>query len=328
MKKFPITLIIDDSAPFISTPYFNRNPRVTGDGRPLVPYYPNEAVFDFADIVEKYEIKGKFSVVPMAGNQGDILNGFEGIDKAQSDAWLDCVRERIYPSFSICPEVLSHCKAVDLKTGKPLAEREDEWSFSQDRTTLTPYITRAFELIRAAGFDSHGITSPWQFGIEVEKEYNIALSKALYDVYGYKNAYYFLHSRRNVPNAKPWIAHEEDDRCVVSIPATVYDYFWQTMDTPETGDELIRKIADSYITEDGKGGDIIKELELRAYPILCTHWQSLCSNGNLTGIRALREVAKRINEHILDRVEWVSFEELLDRVIADKDSFRTFYKKA
>ena len=328
MKKIPITLIIDDSAPFISTPYFNRNPRVTGDGRPLVPYYPNKAIFDFADIVEKYGIKGKFSIVPMAGNQGDILNGFEGIDKSGSDAWLACAKERIYPSFSICPEVLSHCKAVDLKTGKPLAEREDEWSFSQDRTTLTPYIARAFELIRAAGFDSHGITSPWQFGIEVEKEYNIALSKALYDVYGYKNAYYFLHSRRDVPNAKPWIAHEEDGRCVVSSPATVYDYFWQTMDTPETGDELIKKVADSYITEDGKGGDIIKELELGAYPILCTHWQSLCSNGALTGIRALREVAKRINEHLLDRVEWVSFDTLLDLVISDKDNFRTFYKKA
>ena len=35
---------------------------------------------------------------------------------------------------------------VDLKTGKALPEREDEWSAHQDRTTLTPYIAKAFSI--------------------------------------------------------------------------------------------------------------------------------------------------------------------------------------
>ena len=191
MKKTPISFIIDDSAPAIATPYFNRENKFTADGRPLIPYYPNEAIFELADIVENYGIKGKFSIVPMACNQGDIINGFRGIDKAQSDEWLECARERIYPAFSICPEILSHCKAVDLNTGEALPEREDEWSAHQDRTTLTPYIKRAFELVKAAGFDSHGVTSPWHFGEPVEKEYNAALSEALFSVYGHKTAFYF-----------------------------------------------------------------------------------------------------------------------------------------
>ncbi len=328
MKKAPIALIVDDSAPFISTPYVNREPKVTADGRPLIRFVPNELVFRFADTIEKNGIKGKFSIVPMAGNQGDIINGFDGIEKSEVDEWLDCVRDRIYPAFSICPEILSHCKAVDIETGKPLAEREDEWSFLQDRTTLTPYIEKAFSLIKEAGFDSHGVTSPWYFGIEVEGEYTASISQALYNVYGYKNAYYFLHSRRGVAEAKPWIAYEEGDRCVISVPATIRDHIWQTMDTPESGEEFAKRVADNYITEDGKSGDIIKALELGAYPILCTHWQSLCSNGTLTGVRALDLVGQRIKEHLSDRVEWVSFEELLDRVIADKDSFRTVYQKA
>ena len=322
MKKTPITLIIDDSAPFISTPYVNRDPRVTGDGRPLVEFVPNSQLFNFCDIIERHGIKGKFSIVPMAGNKGDIISGFEGTEKSEVDAWIDCVRTRLYPSFSICPEILSHCKAVDIKTGKALAEREDEWSFKQDRTTLTPYIEKAFELIKAAGFDSHGTTSPWLFGKEVENEYNIAISDALYNVYGYKNAYYFLHSRRNIPNAKPWIAYENGDRTVVSIPATVYDHFWQTMDTPETGEALIKRVADAYISEDGKSGDVIKALELGAYPILCTHWQSLFSNGLFTGLAALDEVGKRIKEHLSDRVEWVSFEDLLNEVVNNKEQYR------
>ena len=328
MKKTPISLIIDDSAPFVSTPYVNRDPKVTGDGRPLIRFFPNELLFKFADAVESNGIKGKFSILPMAGNQGDIINGFADVDQKDVDEWLDCVKNRIYPALSITPEMLSHCKAVDLNTGKPLDIREDEWSFLQDRSTLTPYIAKALSILKESGFDSHGVTSPWNFGIEVEGEYVAAISQALYEVYGYKNAYYFLHSRRNVPGAKPWIAYEEGDRTVVTIPATVYDYFWQTMDTPDDSDELVRRVADGYITEDGKGGDIIKELELGAYPILCTHWQSLCSNGNLTGVRALDLVGQRVKKHLSDRVEWVSFEDLLERVVADKDNFRTVYQKA
>lgn len=322
MKKTPISFIIDDSAPAVCTPFFNRENKFTADGRPLIPYYPNEAIFTLADIIEEHGVKGKFSILPMACNQGDIINGFEGVDKSLVDEWLKCARERIYPAFSICPEILSHCKAVDLSTGKPLDEREDEWSAHQDRTTLTPYIKKAFELIKAAGFDSHGVTSPWHFGEEVENEYNVAISDALYEVYGYKSAYYFLHSKRNQPNIKPWINHEDGDKCVVSVPSTVYDYIWQTIDTPDTSEEFVMRVADSYITEDGKGGDIVRALEMNSYVIPCTHWQSLCSNGLLTGLRVLREVARRVNKNLSDRVEWMSFEDILKYIENNKESFR------
>jgi hypothetical protein len=153
MKKIPITFIVDDSMPFIMTPYVNREPKITADGRPLIRFSPLQAVYDFADVIERQKMKGKFSVIPMGGNEGDIINGFRDVDQKKVEEWLDCARTRIYPSFSICPEILSHCKAVDLSTGKPLDEREDEWAAHQDRTTLTPYIKRAFELIKAANGD-------------------------------------------------------------------------------------------------------------------------------------------------------------------------------
>ena len=325
MKKIPISIIIDDSAPCVTTPYTNRDPKVTGDGRPLIRFFPNKLIFYFADVIERNGIKGKFSILPMAGNQGDIINGFDGVEKSEIDEWLECARTRIYPSFSICPEILSHCKAVDIKNGKALDVREDVWASTQNRATLTPYIEKAFTLLREAGFDSHGVTSPWYFGIEVEDEYVAAISEALYNVYGYKSAYYFLHSRRGVANAKPWIAYEQGGRTVVSIPATIRDHFWQTMDTPDNSDDLIRSVADAYISEDGSSGDIINALEIGAYPIICTHWQSLASNGLLTGVRALDLVGQRVKEHLSDRVEWVNFETLLERVISDKESFRTIY---
>ena len=322
MKKIPICLIVDDPAPLISVYAAHADTPFTKDGRPLVETYPIELLYRFAEMVQRRGMKGKFSVVPMPANKGDILNGLEGIDQKLVDEWLDCVRTRIYPAFSICPEMLSHNKAVDLQTGRALPLREDVWASTQDRSTLTPYITRALELIKKANFDCHGVISPWYFGKEVENEYVAAISKAMYDVYGYKNAFYFLHQLRGVPGVKPWIAYEEDDKCVVSIPGVSKDWVWETMDTTDTSDAFVSRTADLYITADGKGGCIIKELELGAYPTICTHWQSVCSNGLGTGIRVLDEVGRRINEHLSDRVEWASFEDVLDLVVQNKDHFR------
>ena len=310
-RRIPISIIIDDSAPMISTPYFNREHKFTQDGRPLIPYYSKEAIFTLADIIERHGAKGKFSILPMAGNQGDIISGFAGVDKSEVDEWLDCARRRVTPAFSITPEMLSHCKAVNIETGEPLSEREDDWAEHQDRSGLTQYIAKALELIKAAGFDCHGVTSPWCFGEGVEEEYVAAISSAMHDVYGYESAYYFLHSKRGVPNVKPWIAYDKSGRKVVSIPATIADHTWQTIDCPRTDEEYVRKIADEYITEDGLGGSIPKELELNSYPILCMHWQSLCSNGLMTGFRVLDEVLRRVNLLLKDRVVWRSLEELM-----------------
>ena len=323
MKKIPISLIIDDPAPLVSVYAAHADTPFTKDRRPMIETFPNDLLFRFCDVIEKHGIKGKFSVVPMPANKGDIINGLEGIDQQQVDEWLDCVRTRVTPAFSICPEMLSHNKAVDIETGKALPLREDVWESTQDRTTLTPYITRALEILKEAKFDVHGVISPWYFGKEVEEEYIAALSKAMYDVYGYKNCFYFLHQLRGVPGGvKPWIAYEEDDRCVVSIPGVKRDSFWETIDSTRTDDEFISHVADHYITADGKGGCIIHELELGANLTVCTHWQSLCSNGLGTGIRALEEVAKRVEKHLSDRVEWTSFNELLETTINDKNAYR------
>lgn len=79
MKKVPICLVLDDPAPDISVYYTHHNKTVTGDGRPLLEYVPNSMLFEFCDIIERHGIKGKFSVVPIPGNRGDIVNGIEGV---------------------------------------------------------------------------------------------------------------------------------------------------------------------------------------------------------------------------------------------------------
>ncbi|MBR6790134.1 MAG: hypothetical protein IKM31_04630 [Oscillospiraceae bacterium] len=321
MKKIPISLIIDDPAPVLSVYYTHAGKETTGDGRPLIEYYPNELLHRFCDIAEKRDLKGKFSVVPMPGNRGDILNGISGVDPADMEEWLRTVRTRLTPRFTVGPEMLTHNLAVDLATGGAFDMNEQHWAADKDRAALTPYIARALEILKAAGFDVYGVTSPWAFGIEAEEEYAAAISKAVFDVTGKTNAWYFLRGLRNVPDAKPWVQLREEGRCLVSIPATTDDVIWCSIDTDDQSDEFVRSRADLLITADGKDGQIIRVLETGGWPILISHWQSLMSNGLGTGLRILDEAARRIEEHLSDRVEWMSFAEIMEMVAADPDSY-------
>ena len=199
--------------------------------------------------------------------------------------------------------------------------KEDAWASKQDRTTLTPYISLALLLLQKAGFSPIGVTSPWAFGIEVENEYTYAISRAVWETTGSREAWFFLRGLRDTPNAKPWVEREDEDRILVAIPPTVRDIIWQTIDTTQCDAAYVSQVADTWITADGKEGDILRVLNSGGYPILITHWQSLMSNGLGTGIRVLRTVAQRIREHLSDRVEWVCAEDLMRMVIADKTAY-------
>lgn len=315
MNKTPICLRIDDPAPIVSVYYTHHKTGMTDDGRPIEKKIPMSLLYNFCDLIEKWGIKGKFTVVPMPGNCGDIVNGIDGVDESELHEWLSVVRERVAPSFSIVPEMLTHNKAVDIETEKPLDIREDDWADEQDRYTFSKYIVKALSLLKQAGFDCSGVSSPWSFGINTIEEYRAGISDAVYGVYDKKNAFYFLHGLRSMPYAKPWIAYKEGDKKLVAIPNTTHDVIWQTIHTTENSEEHISRVADEWITDDGKCGEIITALEKGCIPVMITHWQSLASNGLFTGLKVLDLVCERIDRNLSDRVEWKSAEEIMNLVL-------------
>lgn len=322
MKKVPISLIVDDPAPVYSTFYTHRKNHMSDYGEPLLEKFPNSFLFDFCDMIERNGMKGKFSVVPMVANQGDIINGLGDAPREEIDEWLDTVKKRVVPRFTIGPEMLTHALAVDIETGKALDVNENEWSKTQDRKTLTPYIAKALSLLKEAGFEITGVSSPWHFGSEVRDEYAISISDAVYEVAGKENAWFFLGALlRNTPGGRPWVEFEKDGRCLVSIPMTASDHAWHMLATGEMDDAAISECADKYITEDGKSGDIIRALESGGWPIMLTHWQSMYTNGSSAGLRALNIVGERIKKNLSDRVEWMSFEEIMNIVVSDKAAY-------
>ncbi len=321
--KIPISLIIDDPAPRVFVFYEHSEPgkRFTRDGRPLRDEVPNSFLFDFCDTAERYGLKGKFSVIPMPGGRGDIINGIDGFPYPEIKEWLGAVRVRLDGRFSICPEMLTHARAVDIVSGGLLDIREDDWAVGKTAEELTPYISKAVSMLREAGLPVSGVTSPWYFGIKNETEYVKAISESFRQVCGRNECWYFCRGRRGEPNALPWVALSEGDRRVVSIPATTSDHIWQTMDTTDTSDEYVSKIADLMITADGSKGEVIDVMESGGWPVLIAHWQSLFSNGLGTGLRVLGEVGRRIEKNLAGRVEWMSFEQIMKKVLEEPDRY-------
>ena len=308
-NKVPMCFLVDDSTPLVHVYWFHKKPvegkgPFTNDGRLLVKDVPNSFLDRYCDVVSKYGIAGKISIVPSPGGMGDIVNGLPGYDKSLITQWLNTAKKRLSDRFDFSPEMLTHHRALDLKTGKYSEENESEWSKKQDRTILTPYIIHCLDLLKKAGIDANGVTSPWSFGKNVENEYVEAMIVAQKEVYNRELSWYFLHTLVREPEKKPWIALRKDNCTLVSIASNMDDHFWQTIDSPQTDTGYIQSIADNYITANGKEGSIINVLNKGGWPVFVTHWQSLYSNGLETGLKALEEVGKRINTHLKDKVEW------------------------
>ena len=314
----PITLLVDDSCPIVHVyrchwEDVHHKPPFTKDGRPLLDTIPNAFLDRFCDVVEEHGIAGKFSIVPAPGGQGDVVNGIAGHDPALTRQWLDTAQRRLSARFDFCPEGITHNLTVNLAEGGYIDQGESDWSQTQTRETLTPYLIRQLELLREAGVDCTGVTSPWVFGIKSEPEYVVAITTAMQAVYGRTFSWYFLHMIYDRPELRPWTALATDKQTLISIPANVTDFWWKTIDSPRTDAEFIHGIADQVLTADGRGGRLREVLDAGGWPAIVTHWQSLFSNGTEAGLAALDEVGRRVARLLGDEVEWVTCLEMARR---------------
>jgi hypothetical protein len=255
---------------------------------------------------------GKFSIVPAPGGLGDVVQGIAG-DPEGTRAWLETAKRRLSARFDFTPEGITHNLAVNLETGEYFPQGESEWSQTQTRATLEPYLIRQLELLREAGVDATGVTSPWVFGIQVEPEYVASIVAAQRTVYGREFSWYFLHMLHDRPSARPWVAVKEGETTLVAIPSTVDDFWWETIDSPRADPDYVSAVTNRILTADGRGGKIRAVLDAGGWPVLLTHWQSLVSNGLGTGLDVLDELGRRIQETLNGEIEWLSCLEMARR---------------
>jgi hypothetical protein len=148
--QVPISLLVDDSCPLIHVyrhhwEDVHHRPPTTTDGRPLLDIIPNDFLDRFCDVVNRHGMAGKFSIVPAPAGKGDIVRGIAGFDPQLTQQWLDTVQQRLGNRFDFTPEGITHNLAVNLNTGAFFDQGEANWSQTQNRTTLTPYLIRELE---------------------------------------------------------------------------------------------------------------------------------------------------------------------------------------
>ncbi len=321
MKKIPLVLGLDDPAPLVHVYREHRAGGVILDsGEELVPSIPNSFLNEFCDLVEEFQIRGKFSVVPMPGGRGDIINGIPGFDKAEIDEWIQTVRNRLSPYFDFSPEMLTHNKALNLADGTFFPEREFNWADSQTYETLKPYVALALSILRDAGLTPTGATLPWGYSAKSDPQYAAAICDAFDETLGKKASWYFSGNAQGVPGYRPQIRYRNADHCIVQVHKTCSDYPWHTIECSRTDEAFISELADRYITADGQAGEIVDAIRNNSCAIICTHWQALYSNGRKTGLAVLRETARRVREHYADKIEWQTFSDLMDAALAGESA--------
>lgn len=324
--RVPISLVIDDGCPFIHLyrhhlPDAHGREALTGDGVRLVDEIPSEFLDEFADVAERHGIAGKFSIVPMPAGRGDIVRGIDGHPVEETRQWIETARTRLGPRFDFCPEMLTHDFAVDLDgpDGTMFPVTELDWSRTQDVRTLGPYIEKALQLLKDAGIDATGVTSPWSFGDHVESEYQQAIMQAQKSVYGRTFSWYFLHAFDDRPTVRPYIARRDPTGTLVSIATNINDHFWAALNDSRDDEAFAVGIADRYLTDDGSSGAILPILEAGGWPMIVTHWQCLYGNGTKAGLRALDLLGDRIGRHLGDQVVWSTCLEAAERTLTDLD---------
>ena len=304
--KTPISLIIDDGSPV--DPLFYELP---GYETPFL--VPAEFTQKVAEAFERFDIRGKFTVIPMPSCLGRIDQSLKRVPADHLAGWLKLVRERIAPRFDITPEFLTHLRAYDLKTGGYQHIYEDVWISKAPPEEIVEYFTLAFTILKNVALPATGITSPWVSGIDVEGKYARALADAQWKVFKRKLTWYFLHGTGWGSPRKCSIEYEDRQRgqVVVSVPANTDDIFW-SMELP-TRDErvaFIKQGIDRVVSPDGRTGRIRELIESGHPVVLVTHWQSLYTQGTGLGLDGLAALAERIQKVFGSTLEWVPCSEI------------------
>jgi hypothetical protein len=169
-------------------------------------------------------------------------------------------------------------------------------------------MVRALQVLKNVGIVAPGITQPNFFGgnFEVYARAVLAAEKKVNQI---TRTFYFndCDADHLKVNSKVVLANKGANEFVVSIISASKpdEPFWYTL----YGEGDPEKLADYYITEDGKSGRFIDLLLTNSPLVFHAHGQTLYSNGSEIGFRSLQEVIRRMNKYLKDRIVWMKISE-------------------
>ncbi len=314
--RVPVGLIIDDSTCLVNLAHFCIPQfaevfpdRYTQPWKTLPREIPDAFVRKFGEWCHEHGVKGKYSVIPYPACVGWLDRDLPGWSKKELRASLDLVRTLMAPDWDLHPELMTHTWAINTKTGRPFEERSERfmenwgWSVGKSADELGDYFGFALRVLKGAGIDCTGITTPGGFGSRSRPALARATLEACRDVGGTEIPHYFRDLYTDDRSVAPLVQYASglggpDPRCVVSIIGCTGDWFggW---------DGLERGDVDKLITEDGRGGRMPQVIARGEPAIMVCHWPGIYFNGEEVGFAIFKEAVRRLEAHYPDSLVWM-----------------------
>src|SRR5262249_37911510 len=127
------------------------------DWRKMPPEIPDAFVRKFGEWCAERGIKGKYSVIPYPACVGRLDRELPGWTPKEVSDSIALVQKLMMPNWDIHPEMVTHTRAIDTKTGHPYAERSlkymENWDFSTGKSVdeLAEYLRYALTILKNVG---------------------------------------------------------------------------------------------------------------------------------------------------------------------------------
>ncbi|MDX1286389.1 MAG: hypothetical protein R3182_15325 [Draconibacterium sp.] len=320
-NRVPISMIIDDSTTLVNMAHFGIPQfaevfpeKYKQNWRKLPREIPDSFVREFGEWCIDNGVKGKYSVVPYPACTGWVNQFIPGWSKKELEDSLNLIREVIVPNWDIHPEMISHTRVINIKTGRPYntpsPEYMENWEWSQNKSAdeLAAYHAYALQILKDAGLYCEGITTPGGYGSKNKDNLAIGTFEAVRDIYGAEIPHYFrdLYTEKDksvVPLVRfPKDLDTDDPKCVVSIIGCTGDWFggW---------DGLVPGDVNRFITEDLQRGRMVEVIDSEEPAIMVCHWPGIYYNGEKLGFNIFKEIVSRLNQKY-DNLIWMKLAEI------------------
>ena len=319
--RVPVSFIIDDSTTLVNLAHFGIPQfaevfpeNYKQDWRSLPREIPDSFVREFGEWCHEHGIKGKYSIVPYPACTGWVNQFIPGWTKKELEDSLQLVRDLMVPDWDIHPEMISHTRVIDIKTGRPFPfatpDYMENWEWSQQKSAdeLAAYQTYALQILKDAGLYCDGLTTPGGYGSKNKSNLAQASLESVRGMFNAEIPHYFrdLYTGKEQSVAPQVLQvsglNSHDPKCVVSIIGCTGDWFggW---------DGLTIGNVDKFITEDLQQGRMVDVIDSGEPAVMVCHWPGIYYNGEKIGFNIFKEVVKRIHEKY-DHLQWMKLSEI------------------
>ena len=323
-NRVPVGLIIDDSTclvnlnrfamPQFDAVHLGANASYRRNWRDWPVEIPDSFVRKFTEWAAAAGVRGKYSVVPFPACLGRLDRGLPGWTPREVEDSIKLVRDLMLPNWDIHPEMVTHTRVIDLKTGHPYPDMTPkfmenwEWTTGKSADEIAAYLAYALTILKNVGLPCDGVTTPGGFGKKARPQMTQATFQAVRDVFNAEIPDYFTDLfSEGAKSVAPVVQNAADldgpnPRCVVYVPGCTGDWTGGWDCTPTVG-------ADKFITADGQSGRMVDVITRGEPALMFGHWTGIYFNGYELGFKIFQEVVKRLHARF-DNLQWMKNSEV------------------